>query len=56
MCADGDVCLGGECQPPGDNGDDGYKAGCACDTGNTDPSAFAPFALVGLLLLRRRRK
>jgi len=56
LCEGGDVCLGGECQPPGDNGDDGYKAGCACDTGTTDPSAFAPFALVGLLLLRRRRK
>jgi MYXO-CTERM domain-containing protein len=58
LCTDGDVCTGGECLPPGgfdDDGDTGSKAGCACDTGNTDPSALAPFLLVGLLLLRRRR-
>jgi MYXO-CTERM domain-containing protein len=57
ICSDGDVCVGGECQPPGlDDGDGGYKAGCACNTGGTDPAAFAPFAILGLLLLRRRRR
>jgi MYXO-CTERM domain-containing protein len=49
------------CEDPGnpDNPDDpgGYRAGCACETGApVDASAFAPFGVVGLLLLRRRRK
>ena len=57
ICATDEVCTGGECQPPGlDDDDTGYKAGCACDTGDADPRALAPFALVGLLLLRRRRR
>jgi MYXO-CTERM domain-containing protein len=56
LCDGGDVCMAGECQSPGSDNDDGYKAGCACDTGNADPSAFAPFAMLGLLLLRRRRR
>jgi MYXO-CTERM domain-containing protein len=57
LCAADEVCTGGECVPPGfDDDNGGYKAGCACDTGGADPSAFAPFALLGLLLLRRRRR
>ncbi|HEY5944071.1 MAG TPA: vWA domain-containing protein [Kofleriaceae bacterium] len=55
LCQGGDVCEGGECQPPGGS-DTGYKAGCTCDTGSTDPSSLAPFALLGVLLLRRRRR
>jgi MYXO-CTERM domain-containing protein len=57
MCGADEVCMAGECQPNGDTDPDGgYKAGCACDSGNTNPSTFAPFALLGLLLLRRRRR
>ena len=57
LCAADEVCVAGECQPPGlDDDDTGYKAGCACDTGSTDPSTLAPFALLGVLLLRRRRR
>lgn len=55
LCGADEVCMAGECQPPADN-DTGYKAGCACDAGGGDPSAFAPFALLGLLLVRRRRR
>lgn len=57
MCAADEVCTAGECMPPGfdDDGDGGYKAGCACDTGSPEPSALALFAMVGLLVLRRRR-
>jgi MYXO-CTERM domain-containing protein len=54
MCAGDEVCIAGECQPP--NADNGLNAGCACDTGVTDPSALAPFLLLGLLALRRRRR
>lgn len=54
MCGEDEVCSeDGECVPNGLTGD---KAGCSCDTGTTSPSAFAPFALLGLLLLRRRRR
>lgn len=56
MCASDEVCTDGTCQPPNGDTGTGYKAGCECNTGSTDPSAFAPFALVGLLLLRRRRR
>ena len=53
LCDEGEVCSAGECQPSGFTGD---KAGCACDTGSSDPTAFAPLALIGMLLLRRRRR
>ncbi len=53
MCESGDVCMGGECQP---NGEVGSPAGCDCNSGSTGPGALAPFALVGLLLVRRRRR
>ena len=59
LCTGEDVCTGGTCLPPGldDGGDDvGNKAGCACDTGSTNPGTLAPFLLVGLVLLRRRRR
>jgi uncharacterized protein (TIGR03382 family) len=57
LCGADEVCSGGECQPPGDADDGtGYKTGCACDSGTTNPGSFAPFALLGLLLLRRRRR
>lgn len=58
LCAEDEVCTAGECLPPGfddGDGDGGYKAGCACDAGSTDVGAFAPFAMLGLVLLRRRR-
>jgi MYXO-CTERM domain-containing protein len=54
LCAGDEVCVAGECEP--DNGETGMKAGCDCDAGGTDPSAFAPFAVLGLLFLRRRRR
>jgi uncharacterized protein (TIGR03382 family) len=57
LCAADEVCTAGECMPPGlDGDDDGYKAGCACDSGGSDVGSFAPFAMLGLVLLRRRRR
>jgi len=57
LCAAGEVCSEGMCQPP--NGETGgeMQAGCACDTGSA-PSAggLALFGLVGLAVFRRRRR
>jgi MYXO-CTERM domain-containing protein len=54
LCASDEVCTAGECQPPGFDDDGGYKAGCTCESGS-NPSALIPFALIGFVLMRRRR-
>jgi uncharacterized protein (TIGR03382 family) len=56
LCGADEVCTAGECLPPGFDSGDGYKAGCACDSGSPGVGAFAPFAMLGLLLMRRRRR
>jgi uncharacterized protein (TIGR03382 family) len=46
-----------ETQPPGGNGNNAYHAGCQCNSNAPlDASAFAPFAMLAMLLLRRRRR
>jgi uncharacterized protein (TIGR03382 family) len=50
----GDVC-GGDEPPNGETG--GVEAGCNCDSGAMpDAGAFAPFAVLGFVLLGRRRR
>jgi uncharacterized protein (TIGR03382 family) len=40
-----------------DTGDGGMHAGCTCSThGMPDASAIAPFAVLAVLVLRRRRR
>ncbi len=54
---DGDVCVGGECQPPGGFDDDGgLKTGCGCATGGSTPAALLPFLMAGLMIFGRRRR
>ena len=58
LCDAGEVCTNGTCQPPNDNSDDGtgMQAGCACESsGMPDAGALLPFAMLGLVMLRRRR-
>ncbi len=56
LCDSGDVCVDGACQPDGAGADDtGDNRGCGCDTNGPSPSALAPFALLALLLVRKRR-
>jgi MYXO-CTERM domain-containing protein len=57
LCDDGETCSNGSCEPinPETGGD--MHAGCACNSGSgPDASAIAPFALVALVLFRRRRR
>ncbi len=62
LCDPGEVCSNGSCQPPnggdGDEGDGGAThAGCACDAGTgPDAAALLPFAMLGAVLMRRRRR
>ncbi len=56
LCADGDVCAGGECLPPGGADDGGLKTGCGCESGNSSPTALLPFMLAGLVIFGRRRR
>lgn len=57
LCDNGEVCTNGACQPPNEEVGGEMQAGCACDTGSgPSPGALAPFAMVGLVLLRRRRR
>jgi MYXO-CTERM domain-containing protein len=59
LCSDGDVCAGGECQPPGGGEtDDGYgtEAGCGCESTGSSPVGLLPFALAGMLIFGRRRR
>jgi MYXO-CTERM domain-containing protein len=57
LCGADEVCFQGECQPPNGNNDDGMHAGCGCETNGTpSPSALLPFAALGLVMFRRRRR
>jgi uncharacterized protein (TIGR03382 family) len=60
LCGSGEVCTNGTCQPPNDNGEGEaggeMQAGCACNSSLPDASALAPFVMLGLLMLRRRRR
>ncbi|MDB4961188.1 MAG: N-acetylmuramoyl-L-alanine amidase [Myxococcales bacterium] len=57
-CPTGEVCTEGSCQPPNNETGDGgeMQAGCGCSTGSMpDAGSMASFALLGLLMFRRRR-
>jgi MYXO-CTERM domain-containing protein len=63
LCDPGEVCSNGSCQPPNGGDDDGdddggaTHAGCACDAGTgPDAAALLPFAALGAVLMRRRRR
>lgn len=58
LCGADEVCYAGECQPPfGETDDGGTHAGCGCATGGApSPAALLPFAALGLLVFRRRRR
>lgn len=57
LCGDGDVCVAGECQPPGVGLDDGgLQTGCGCQSGGNAPAAVLPFAIIGLAIFGRRRR
>lgn len=63
LCDPGEVCSNGSCQPPNGGDDEGdgdggaAHAGCACDTGGSpDAAALLPFAMLGAVLMRRRRR
>lgn len=59
LCDTGEVCISGDCQPPNEEQDDGgaMQAGCGCSSSSLpDAGALAPFAMLGLVLLRRRRR
>ena len=50
--------MNGTCQPGNGEGDDGtMKAGCDCNSsGLPGAGAFAPWLVLGALLIRRRRR
>lgn len=57
LCGGTDVCVNGACQPPNGDVDDGsMQAGCGCASGAPDVGSFAPFLVLGALLIRRRRR
>ena len=58
LCDAGEVCMNGTCQPGNGEGDDGtMKAGCDCNSsGLPGAGAFAPWLVLGALLIRRRRR
>ncbi len=57
LCASGEVCTEGSCQPPNGADDGSMHAGCGCDAGAMpDAGMLAPFVLIGFALLRRRRR
>ncbi len=58
LCATGEVCTNGMCEPGNGDGDAGaMKAGCSCDSsGLPDAGSFAPWLVLGALLIRRRRR
>jgi MYXO-CTERM domain-containing protein len=57
LCPSGEVCSDGSCQPPNGVDDGAMQAGCACDAGGMpDAGTLAPFLMIGLVLLRRRRR
>jgi MYXO-CTERM domain-containing protein len=61
LCAEGQECTGGSCQPAGespadDTGAGGMTAGCGCRAGDSSSGAgFTFLFLLGAFLLRRRR-
>jgi uncharacterized protein (TIGR03382 family) len=59
LCATGEVCTDGMCQPGnGDGSGEGeMQAGCSCNTtGLPGVGVLAPWLAVGALLMRRRRR
>lgn len=58
LCPSGEACVNGACQPDNGNNDDGdMKAGCSCDSsGMPNAGTFAPWLVLGALLIRRRRR
>ena len=56
LCDTGEVCTDGMCQPPNDDNGDGMHSGC-CDAGGAPTGqSMLLFGLMGLVLLRRRRR
>lgn len=57
LCPSGEACVDGTCQP-GNGADDGdMQAGCSCDSsGMPNAGTFAPWLVLGALLIRRRRR
>ncbi len=58
LCATGEVCTNGMCEPGNGEGDTGdMQAGCSCNSsGLPDAGSFAPFLVLGALMIRRRRR
>jgi len=54
LCDTGEVCLDGMCQPP--NLVAGDPVGCGCQSGQLDAGSVAPFLVLGLILVGRRRR
>ncbi|MBA3451601.1 MAG: VWA domain-containing protein, partial [Deltaproteobacteria bacterium] len=49
LCATGELCTDGSCQPPNGADEGSMHAGCGCAAGSLpDAGAFAPFAVLGL--------
>ncbi|MBL0214857.1 MAG: VWA domain-containing protein [Myxococcales bacterium] len=57
LCPSGEVCTNGMCEPGG-NGETGdMQAGCSCNSsGLPNAGTFAPWLVLGALLIRRRRR
>ena len=58
LCDAGEVCMNGSCQPGTPEVDTGgMQAGCSCNSsGLPNAGAFAPWLVLGALLIRRRRR
>ena len=58
LCPSGESCVDGTCEPGnGETGDGDMQAGCSCDSsGMPNAGTFAPWLVLGALLIRRRRR
>ena len=57
LCPTGEACVDGSCQPGNGEGEGAMQAGCSCDSsGVPNAGTFAPWLVLGALLIRRRRR